>query len=509
MKTKKISWPVLLAILLLSSPLFVFAQAKGTKAPATAPKAASKAPTAKSAKVPDAAPTQAEAPKPQSIYRERKVDPALADQKSVALGELRSGTSGANIDKFMMGYYIARWTVLENAKDLHKYREELCADFVAFPASAKKNFYDTVLKYLKVFAEHKMVYPACRYNMVLALGELNETPGNAQTPPVPYAGALDDLISFVNTSEKDLPDYVRLAALIGVVRHAELGIKNEQEKNKALALFLDILGSKYAIDKKLRKEIHIWFKVKALEAIYFMKSPKGAKGPTEILDALRQIMENKNEDSEVRSLTARSIGNMNLSDTKKYDYLALAHSIAHLALNITNDELKYIGTENLRDQIKGNSAPVGGMGSGPGEMGSEMGDPMMGGMGAAPSMSAQSVEKVRNIIGRIKFDFESVQNAISGPDGKSGIKLHLNDQQKDVAKLLDDILVEISDLNDFLDNGKKDPSGNAAPARKTSKRGKRGKKTGPDPPKVTIPEIKDYLDEMQIRLKELLNIETN
>ena len=66
-------------------------------------------------------------------------------------------------------------------------------------------------------------HPACRYNALLILGELNETEtrrvGLQTVPATPYAPARQILLQTLTSNQSD---ELQIAALIGLQRHAKL-----------------------------------------------------------------------------------------------------------------------------------------------------------------------------------------------------------------------------------------------------------------------------------------------
>lgn len=447
-------------------------------------------------------------------FKEEKADLSLADSKSSVFSAIRGGSINDAGKKFLTNYYFARWTMRSNAKDLHKYRAELIADADALPDEAKKVFIPAATKFLSTYARTNAYYPACRFNAILAIGEFNQSKG-ANNVPIPYAGVLKGLCVLADSNDFQLPDYVRLGAIIGLVRHAELGIKDEQQKDTVIRIFLSILTSKYAKEKVLRPELHTWFELKAIEGLGKFRSPKGPGSPSEIVDALKLIIDNTKADSEVRSLAAKAIGSMVLTDLKKYDYVALSKSLVQLARDFYTAEISFIDTENLRDQIKKSGTGMmggmsGGMGGDP-SMGMGPSPEMMGGapemMGMGPgtgsTMSDDDIAKTNNVIARIKFDFEAISSAIVGPNGKGGIRVMIGQDQREILELLDKTITELKNQENFLNFGR-DPDGEIA----TKSQGKKGggKKSGPTPPPVTISQIKDFLNEQIVHFNDLLNM---
>ncbi|MBR5627622.1 MAG: hypothetical protein IKW74_08410, partial [Thermoguttaceae bacterium] len=305
-------------------------------------------------------------------YQEASVDDSLASQKNTVIA---SGDAG-QLKDFMDKYYLARWTLNDNAQNLHKFREEVNQDASGLSGDAKKTFMDQVIDSLNTMALSKSYSPACRYNAALAIAMLNESSAvNGEGEVIPYPDAIKTLASFC-TSKKEVPSYIRLAGLIGLERHAQLGIQDEKLVSGVKSVLLQILDPAYAKDKNLRPEIALWFQIKAVTGLTAFKTPKG-KGDTDILAAFNKIIENSKNDTELRCLAARGIGEMNLESAPDYDYAALTTHLLTLCRDFCNDEIAFIDLENLRDQVDKNLTSS----MGPGGMmgGGMMGGGMMGG----------------------------------------------------------------------------------------------------------------------------------
>ena len=57
-------------------------------------------------------------------YKEASVDDGLAGQKASTIGS----NDSAKIKDFLTKYYLARWTVRDNGREIHKYVAELESD---------------------------------------------------------------------------------------------------------------------------------------------------------------------------------------------------------------------------------------------------------------------------------------------------------------------------------------------------------------------------------------------
>ncbi|MBR5243497.1 MAG: hypothetical protein IKW13_04610 [Thermoguttaceae bacterium] len=453
-------------------------------------------------------------------YKEAKVDEALAGQKSAVIG----GGDAAAVKNFLTKYYLARWTVQANGASLHTYREELIADGAGLSGAAQDTFLKEAVDALTKYAASKDCYPACRYNAVLAIGTLDvKAPQERNGVGTPYSGAIKTLANFC-TSDKEFPDYVRLGALVGLTRHAALGIEDETLRNGVRKVFSTVLDSKYATEKKLRPEIGEWFQLKALEGLTSFKSPEGADGPTGTLDLFKKMIDDDKLDFELRALAARGIGSMDLTKVQNWDATALATSLTTLARDFCISESAHIDSELLREQVKSAAATTGAMGGGAmsGGPGGAMGGGAIGGAGAQ-----QSQKSLEAMVARVQYGFDSVQAAIKGVDGGSGLLVVLGgsvekkpggkkapveevniDPEDKVAvarQMLNDVLQEIQNTNKFVAEGPQNQAGMMGMGGAAMMQGGRGVAGGV---MVDSASMKDHLLQQKLRFNALLGVDS-
>ncbi|MBQ4203503.1 MAG: hypothetical protein II655_07365, partial [Thermoguttaceae bacterium] len=383
-------------------------------------------------------------------YKEASVDDGLAGQKASTIGS----NDSAKIKDFLTKYYLARWTVRDNGREIHKYVAELESDAVSLSGAAQDTFLKEVVSVLQSYAGSAKCYPACRYNAVLAIGKLDVAGGaDRNTPGTPYADAIP-VLAKICTSDKDVPDYVRYGALIGLVRHAQLGIKDDSFRNGVKTTFAKVLDEKFAEQHNIRGEIYECFQENAVIGLASFKSPEGTKGGTGTLDLFRKMIENKDVSFELRCIAARAIGDMNLDSVAKYDYNGLAKSLVTLARDFCVEESTYIDSELVRDQVKSAASGMGGAGG--------MGG-MSGGMGGGMGGTIQNQKSMETIVARVQYGFECIQLAIKGvKNGGSGVKAKLDpndEKQADTIAMLDDTLKEFEDTNKFIAEGPKNGGG--------------------------------------------------
>ena len=463
-------------------------------------------------------------------YKEAKVDEALAGQKSAVIG----GGDAAAVKNFLTKYYLARWTIQANGANLHTYREELIADGAGLSGAAQETFLKEAVDALTKYAASKDCYPACRYNAVLAIGTLDVKAAQERNGVgTPYPGAIKTLANFC-TSDKEFPDYVRLGALVGLTRHAAIGIEDETLRNGARKVFSTILDPKYATEKKLRPEIGEWFQQKALEGLISFKTPEGADGPTGTLDLLKKMVDDDKLDFELRALAARGIGAMDLTKVQNWDSVALATSLTTLARDFCVSESAHIDSELLREQVKSAAATTGatgGMGGAMGGPGGSMGGGAMGG-GMGGQQSQKSLEAM---VARVQYGFDSVQAAIKGVEGGSGllvvlggsvekkpggkkaaaeeVKVDPEDKVAVAREMLNSVLEEIKNTNQFIAEGPQNQAGmmgmgGAAASAQMQMQGGRGGRGGATVIMVDSNSMKDHLLQQKLRFNALLGVDS-
>ncbi len=447
-------------------------------------------------------------------FKEAAVDDGLAGQKGSVLS---SGDAG-QVKDFLRKYYLARWTVRANSKDLHKFRQELETDATSVSGAPQATFLKEVVDCLNSYAASDSCYPACRFNAALAMGTLNEAAGDRTNGGTPYAGAITPLATLVNSDKKPYPDYVRLAALIGLERHAELGIKDDKTRANVASLFVKILDPSYAEKKNLRADVYEWFQEYAVKGLAAFKSPEGNKGGTGTLDLFKQLIDDSSQNYEVRCLAARAIGDMNLDSAKNYNYLELSKSLITLARDFCVENMGYIDDEIVRDSVKSASGGMGGMTGGMGGMGGGMGG--MGGMGGGlgggmgsgglgggMSGTIQNVKSLEAIAGRVEYGFDCIQHAVKG-DKKTaakGVSASLDESKEDQKEMRDNLktlLDEFEEMRTFIKEGSPQSGGMMGMGG--------GMSMGATSENVAADanSLKDHLLEKKIKFNELLGIDS-
>jgi hypothetical protein len=290
---------------------------------------------------------------PDGQWMKYRVDASLAPPQieTQIFNILRAKSFAPKQQQFFQDYYIKyalpRWTERANWKDLSKYRSKLRTQFQTTGTGVVHKFLtDLAFPYLKVMAENPRLNPFARSNAMYALGEMNvgDVVGGT-TPPTPLPDALPVLLS---TVEKDNPDYLKVAALVGLKRHIALKLPSA-DVPKVQKVLLQLLAASSNLEKKT--ESQEWVQRMVVELLGLQKAV-GA-GNEVVKTLLEAIGNTKNSDS-VRDTAARALGELTYpaAGAPGLNALALGVAVVQLAADACGTELKRKPQDNLGRRVK-------------------------------------------------------------------------------------------------------------------------------------------------------------
>lgn len=231
------------------------------------------APAAKAGQPPGPAPPAKAAPPPagpaeKKPYIVDKVDEGQKKNRTeVTLRILRAPNFGPGqqevFDTYYTDYVLARWSNWEDyAASLEGFRKEVRTDLLnAKSGPIHDHLNSLVLDYMKVRATGHY-HPATRFNAMLMIGELNGV--EARKSPVPLPAALPVLVSALGDPQQI--DAVKVGALVGVLRHLELGAIKAPDDVKAVGdAALAVAGSKRPPGRSA--DGHAWMRKLAAEVL--------------------------------------------------------------------------------------------------------------------------------------------------------------------------------------------------------------------------------------------------
>lgn len=146
--------------------------------------------------------------------------------------------------------------------------------------------------------------PHGRYNCMLAIGELNELePTQGGSGPVkPLPQALPVLLAAV--AQADTPAAVKVAALIGIQRHAKLGIADKNVERQVVTELAKLI-QQTTPPTDVGPDGHHWMRRQAIDVLGQIKQPGAGN---EVVNALVGIVGEKANPRSVRLEAMRALG---------------------------------------------------------------------------------------------------------------------------------------------------------------------------------------------------------
>ena len=311
----------------LRSVLFVLAAASFLASPASAqpkprPKAAPKAVS------PAAAAASQLAAFKQAHGKLRKQVSAIARQ-----GTIKEGDKPTVEQYYSM--FAEKFTLPAAEVELPSERDSLKREIRVWgnaPDKAGLKFVNTVLLTSMqevAFDQEKKFNIAARINAMLVISDLNEVETSVfgTGPSTPMAEAAKVLHQAV--VEPDMADAVKVAAMIGLLRHAQSGMTDKQLEKQVHADMLKLVKeNEVPITFKGSEESHEWVRRRAMEIVAAIKKP----GDEETADAFKAILVDEENSLAFRCDAAVALGKVGANDPE------LVGTLANLSLEIAQGQ---------------------------------------------------------------------------------------------------------------------------------------------------------------------------
>jgi hypothetical protein len=273
------------------------------------------------------------------------------------------------LDEFLAGYFFPSLSDYEpdSLGLIGKKREVLFRRYIDAAKSPAIRDYlvELTRKAMSLFCVANY-HPAVRYNAVLVLASLDKQPaaqGNAATPPVPLPEASNVLLLLLENEKiknVTVPSSVRVAALVGLERHARFGL-DEQFRERLTKVTSEIMADQEkARDVDLK--VHNWMRCLAarVAAQQFTSAPDPA-----IHEALVKLVNDSKLELVDRCTVARQIARIKYEGVANIDAAPAVLALGKLAVDVVESEAKLAADyqeELLEGQ--GGALPSGGRGGG-------------------------------------------------------------------------------------------------------------------------------------------------
>ena len=179
-------------------------------------------------------------------------------------------------------------------------------------------------------------HPAVQYNAILIVGDLDEGPRSItgrQIKPVPWPGAVSTLIACATRDQ--FPDHIKAGAMIGLARHAQLGLPSESRES-VIAAMMQLLKEKDPPEGRDR-EVHDWIRRRACDVLADAGQTGGDNGVPILLIA---CMNDPNATLAFRCSAARALGKLRYEGNLGINTKQLSDGLGELSVAVCIDAKK-------------------------------------------------------------------------------------------------------------------------------------------------------------------------
>ena len=332
---------VMVLLVLVGHPAAVQAQ-EGAEGPAAAgpePEGPEPAPAE-----PEAAP---ETPPATGGYRQLPVDEEQRRRRFDITKMLRNGKFEPGeqeiFDTYYKTYALPRWTQQANYNSLPGCRKDLGNELkIGKTGAPHDRLVVLAMEFFPSVAKADSYPAVVRFNAMLMLGDLNTRDSSVSSQlPVPLPDAVPVLLETLGDAQQI--DAVRVAALVGIGRHASLGIADPQVLNtQVLPSMVQLAKTKVAPGRSA--EGHAWVRCLAIDVL----AKLGMVGPqAAVAKALAEIAAEEEAAPSVRAAAAQALGALNYTGATGLNPSEIASVLGRLAADACRQELERHWQDNV------------------------------------------------------------------------------------------------------------------------------------------------------------------
>jgi hypothetical protein len=257
-------------------------------------------------------------------------------------------------DDYFQQFFLARWTWVKNiaassskkekVPGLPAWRKDLRSSHLgkkSEAAAVHDHLNDLVLKFMNQLAADSEFHPAVRVNAMLMIGELNSVEQVGVTPAVPLPEALKVLLAVVESNK--LPDGVRAAAMVGILRHADPKVLDEDGRKLLTAAMLRLVAEDPPTGPAAPGRE--WILTQAVETLGLLKS---VGEDAAVYKAMLKTVAEAKLRLCTRSIAADSLGRLNYAGAGGIDAAEAAAVLGKFAIDSCTREIKLYAEESAR-----------------------------------------------------------------------------------------------------------------------------------------------------------------
>jgi hypothetical protein len=273
---------------------------------------------------------------PEPTYKKLDVDDSHKKSQSLVGQVLTQGNFGGDnsqqaFDDYFNKYFLPQWTLPKGSTELPKERSKLrslLGKKTTGGSAVHDHLNELVLEFMKelVAGEYS---PAVRINAMLMIGELNRE----EQPPAPLPDALTYLITAAEDTK--LPTAIRAAALVGILRHAEAGVQDEDLRRTLTTNMIRLATAKLPAGPSASG--YGWLRMQAIEVLAAMRSVGEGNA------VFNAIFKNVSDDKLpyfVQSAAVEGLGQLNYSSTTGINAMETAAALGQFAERACDEELR-------------------------------------------------------------------------------------------------------------------------------------------------------------------------
>ncbi|MEX0585012.1 MAG: hypothetical protein WD176_00105 [Pirellulales bacterium] len=263
-------------------------------------------------------------------------------------GVLRDGPLQGNerrIDIWYNQVIFAEWTQAKNRRDLARWRQDFrnreLRQITVSQDAVHTHLNDVTLKKMIALAAGDY-HPVVRHNAMLLIGDLNQKEavagaGGVQTAPEPLPLALTEKGALLDSVENaQQHPVVRVAAIVGVLRHAENSQKMPApQKEEVRAAMIRVLKEKTPAEN-MSADGQVWLRTRAADVVGAL----ALLGPdNESCKELAKVIDEADASLALRCAAARALGRMKLDGVADLKIAEIAGALGNLTLEVCAAEL--------------------------------------------------------------------------------------------------------------------------------------------------------------------------
>ena len=217
-------------------------------------------------------------PKP----KEWIADEGTPQQRVRYFRDLRTGTvADARTFDHVVRWKLSRLTRVEELFDAPQMRRQIRLDLEVAGRAPESNAHDRIvqlaMKYLPLIVNDRSFHAGARYNALLLVGELNSQERQlvvATRPEQALREALPLLLDWLEVGLKNKDrheDLIPVGTLIGILRHASLGIKDESLRQRTVRAALQLASQ--STPPHRTADGHDWIRRRSVQVLGWAVSP--------------------------------------------------------------------------------------------------------------------------------------------------------------------------------------------------------------------------------------------